>query len=83
MKFHFKLLNCSQVVKVSTSKSSRRFLNKLALINFENGQVKVYLKVSYGIGKCVNGKLVKFYNDGWYLDRKSLFQALDAFREVQ
>lgn len=83
MKFHFKSLKHGRVVKVSTSRNSRRFLNKLALINFENGQVKVYLNVCYGTGKCVTGKIVKFYNDGWYIDKKSLFQALVAFREVQ
>lgn len=83
MKFHFKLKNYGRVAKVSTSRNSRRFLNKLALINFENGSIKVYLRVDYGKGKDVKGKIVDFYNDGWYENRQSLIQALVAFKEAK
>jgi len=82
MKFYFKATDYGQRIKVSTSKNSRKLVNKLALVNFENGQIKVYLRLTYGIGKDTRGKMVQFYNDGWYDDRHLLMEALTAFREV-
>lgn len=59
----------------------RRFLKKIRLIIWQDGDIKVYLKVYYGKGFDVWGKYTDFYNDGDYVKKKDLLLAFNAFTE--
>ncbi len=52
--------------------SIRRFRNKIASINWQNQDINVYLRVSYG------GDL---YNDGIYQLKNDFYFALEAFTD--
>ena len=69
-------------VKRRTTKSRRRFLYYTRLIPWQIKDLKVYLKVSDGLQKDHRGKMVEFYNDGDYINKKDFDLALNAFLEV-
>lgn len=69
-----------EVVRHDTSKI-RRFLRYTRLINWQNKNLQVYLKVTYGKQRDHRNKLVQFYNDGDYESRDDFTRALRAFLE--
>ena len=60
----------------------QRFLHLTRLINWQDKGLRVYLKVSNGKDKDHTGKLVEFYNDGWYENKEDFDLAYQAFIEV-
>lgn len=59
----------------------RRFLRYTKLINWQNTNLQVYLKVTYEKQRDHRNKLVQFYNDGDYESRDDFARALLAFFE--
>ncbi len=81
MNFTFKVIKDGQVIQAVRTHSIRRFLNNLRTINWQDGGIKTYLRVSYGKKICNFGCLCDFYNDGWYENKKDLWFAFNAFKE--
>lgn len=77
-----KVIKKGETIQKVRTHSTRRFLNHLRTINWRNGPLNVYLRVSYGKQEDCFGKLVNFYNDGWYQTEGDLWLAFNAFREV-
>jgi len=69
-----------EVYKVRTHKK-KRFLKILRSINWHRNDLKAYLRISYGKSTDISGKLVNFYNDGVYENKKDLWLAFRAFIE--
>jgi len=69
--------------KVERHESSklRRFLYYTRLIPWQIKDLKVYLKVIYGKQEDWSGKLVTFYNDGIFKNKKDFKLALNEFLE--
>ena len=82
MNYSFKVIQNSRTIQRCQTHSIRRFTKKIGTINWENGQITVYLRVNYGRYKNNYGKLVNFYNDGEYETKKDLLQAFKAFIDV-
>ena len=61
--------------------SLRRFMHKVKLIKWEETNLRVYLRVSYGKHKDYKNTLVTFYNDGFYAKKSDFDLALKAFLE--
>ena len=72
--FALKVIKNSEVVKKYTTHSKKRFIKNLRTINWEDGLLKVYLKVNYG---------KHFYNDGVYENEIDLWFAFKAFTEKE
>lgn len=81
MNFSYKVIGNGKQVEICHSHSKRHFCTRLALINWHLNHLKVYLRVSYGKRMDNFGKLVTFYNDGWYENKKDFWLAFDAFTE--
>lgn len=67
-------------VKRQESANKRRFLRYTRLINWEKAK-SAYLGVVYGKDKDYRGKMITFYNDGDYTNKKDFELALKAFLE--
>lgn len=76
-----KVFKNGKMVERYHSKSKRRFYNHVRTINWEDGGIKVYLRVSYGKHFSNPGKLESFWNDGVYDNKKDFNLALKAFCE--
>jgi hypothetical protein len=61
--------------------SIRRFYNHIRTIKWGSGTL-AYLRVSYGKDKDIHGKIINFYNDGEYTNKKEFGDALNAFLET-
>ena len=81
MNFLLKFTKNGDMTYKCHTRSIRRFLNNLRTIKWKDGGVLVYLRVSYGKEKDCFGKMVNFYNDGWYEDSEDLWFAFKAFTE--
>ena len=81
MNFTLKVIKNNQAIQIVRTHSIRRFCNHLRTIKWEDGGVLVYLRVSYGKEEDCFGKMVNFYNDGWYEDSEDLRFAFKAFTE--
>lgn len=81
MNFTLKVTKNRANIQMVRTHSVRRFLNNLRTINWQNGPLKVYLRVSYEKQVCNFGCLCNFYNDGWYENKENLWLAFDAFKE--
>lgn len=79
--FTLKIIKNSKVVKKYTSHFQKRFVKNLRTINWQDGPLKVYLKVDYGKHLDNYNKLSSFYNDGIYERKKDLWLAFEAFTE--
>ncbi len=82
MNYSFRVIQNNRIVQRCQTHSIRRFTKKLGTINWENGVIKVNLRVNYGRYKNMYGKFINFYNDGEYETKKDLLQAFKAFIEV-
>lgn len=76
MKLQIKLFNRGKV-KEYRSGTKRRFTSIFTHVNFE----LCHIYVEYGKQKDNHNKLVTFYNDGEYTNKKEAIKALDAFLE--
>lgn len=81
MNFTLKVTKNRATIQMVRTHSIRRFLNNLRTINWQNGPLKVYLRVSYGKQECSFGCVCNFYNDGYYETEQEFMGALDAFTE--
>lgn len=79
--FTFKLMESGRVVDRCQTHSKRRFFHRIRTIKWQGRQIKVYLRVFYGLGETNLGTIEPFYNDGEYSTKKTLMQALAAFTE--
>jgi len=83
LNYTFRVVRNGKTMEKCQTHSKRRFSNKIRTINWQNKPSKVYLRVSYGKGEDVFGKIVNFYNDGWYDNKKDLLFALNTFSEEE
>jgi hypothetical protein len=83
MNFSQKVINNNKTIQVTRTHSIRRFTNNLRTINWQNKNILIYLRVSYGKQKDCFGKIVNFYNDGNYETEDDLWLAFNAFKEKQ
>jgi len=81
MNFTLKVIKNNQAIQRVRTHSIRRFYNHLRTINWEDGGKKVYLRLSYGKEQDVFGKMVTFYNDGWFENKEDLWLTFEAFKE--
>lgn len=81
MNFTLKIIKENRTIQRVQTHSIRRFLNNLRAINWQNGPLKGYLRVSYGRQKNCFGRMVNFYNDGWYDNDKDLWLSFNTFKE--
>jgi len=82
MNFFLKIIKKNgEIVFKCQTHSIRRFLKNLRMIKWQDESISAYLRVSYGKGKDVFGKIVTFYNDGWYETEEDLWLAFEAFME--
>ncbi len=81
MNYSIKIYKNGKLVKKYSTHKIRRFLKNIRLINFEDGHIKVYIKVDYGKHRDVYGKLTNFYNDGVYNNKEDFWWAFNAFTE--
>lgn len=81
LNFLFKVTKNEQIIQRYQTRSKRRFYNRLRMINWQNGSLKVYLRVSYGQAMSNKGKLENFYNDGHYETKEDLLETFRAFTE--
>lgn len=80
--FKLKVSKNNKTLETYATHSYKRFLIKARTINWQNGPISAYLKVSYGKDIDQFGKLSEFYNDGIYEnDPKEFWKALAAFIE--
>lgn len=75
MKIKMRLTKNNGEVKWYRSGTIRRFLSRLTHDQFE----KAYVWVGYGEQLDNHGKLIKFFNDGEYINKQKATQALRAF----
>lgn len=68
-------------IKRHDTSKIRRFLHYTKLINWQNKNLRVYLKVTYGKQRDHRNKLVQFYNDGDYETKDDFARAIRAFLE--
>lgn len=76
-----KVIKNRKSIDIYRSHSKKRFCTHLATINWQLKPLKVYLRVSYGKHTDCFGKLVTFYNDGWYETKNDFWLAFNAFTE--
>jgi len=86
LNFTFRVVKNGKTIDRCQTHSKRRFLNHLRTINWQelkksNGSV--YLRVSYGKQEDCFGKIVTFYNDGWYDNESDLWLTFKAFSEEE
>ncbi len=77
--YTLKLYKNNGKVEIVRTHKRRRFLKNIATINWQNGIIKAYLKVSYGKYECVSGCICEFYNNGFYKNKKELLQVFKYF----
>ena len=83
MIYLYKILKNKELVDKRLTHSKKRFLKNLRTISWKDAPVKVYLRISYGKRVDNFGKLVAFYNDGIYENKKDLWLAFNAFTEEE
>jgi hypothetical protein len=77
--FTFQVEKNGKVVDRCQTHSKCRFYDRIRMINWQNDPLKVYLRVTYGKAKSCFGKMEKYYNDGFYDNKKDFLYALEAF----
>lgn len=81
--YTFKVIKKTKVVQRCQTHSIRRFINEIASINWQNNDIKAYLRISYGTKKDHTGSMTTFFNDGWYDNQKDFHFAFTAFRDEE
>lgn len=79
--FIFKVIKGGKTIDKCRTHLERRFYDRIGTINWENGPLRVCLRVSYGIRECNRGCACNFYNDGEYRTKQDLLEALKVFTE--
>ncbi len=79
MNFTLKVFKNGKSIDQVRTHSIRLFLKHLRTINWEQGGIKTYIRVSYGKKTCVRGCVCTFYNDGFYETKDDLQLAFAAF----
>lgn len=74
MNYFYKVTKNNKTMDKCSTHLSRRFLNNLRTIKFQNNDISVYLKFTYSDG---------LKNEGIYNNKQELFQAFEAFREEE
>jgi len=77
----FKVTKDGKVIDRYSTRSKRRFLNRVRTINWRDKPLKVYLRINYGKHLSNVGKIENFWNDGEYETKKDFWLALRAFLE--
>lgn len=72
--YSYRVKRNSKTIDKCSTHFSRRFLNNLRTIKFQNNDISVYLKFAYNDGLT---------NEGVYDNKHDLFQAFEAFREEE
>ena len=80
LNFTMRVVKNGKIIRYET-RSKRAFYAHIRSLKWKDGVKKVYLRVSYGKHLDNFGKLINFYNDGWYDNKKDLHLALKAFTE--
>lgn len=80
MNFTLKATTNDKTIQRARTHSLRRFSDNLRTINWQNGPLKVYLRVNYDKREDCHGKMSVFYNDGTYQNEKDLWLAFNAFK---
>lgn len=65
------------------TRSIRRFSRRIQAVEFPDDSYSAYLRVSYGPGIGLGGRMENFYNDGEYKNKAKLLQAYKAFCEKE
>ena len=73
-------INGASIIKTH---SIIRFLRKTRLIKWGNKPVEVFVRVYDGRYKDVFGKMIDFFNEGTYANKKDFDLALTAFLETR
>ena len=81
MKFTFIVYKNGKPIQKCSTHKLRRFIHRMKLINWQNTNLKIYLKISYGEFKNNTNKLQTFYNDGFYTNKQDYDLAFRAFLE--
>jgi len=81
--YTLKLYKNNGKVEIVRTKKKKRFLKIIRTINWQNDIKKVYLKVSYGKRKCIEGCICDFYNDGLYENKGELLQTFKYFDDEE
>ena len=79
--FTFKVYENGRVVSRCQTHKMMRFLHRIQAIKFKKGTTKVNLRVYYGRFKDNFGKMVDFFNEGLYDNKKDFTLAWKAFIE--
>lgn len=61
--------------KMYADKSIRRILSQASLVHFQ----KAYVRVNYGMKKCIDGCVCEFHNDGFVHNNKDLKSLIQYF----
>lgn len=80
MNYSYKVIENGREVDRLQTHSKRKFTSHLRTINWKDKPC-VYLRVSYGKKIDSFGRLITFYNDGWYKNITDLWRAFNAFIE--
>ena len=81
MNYTVKIYRKGKMVQMIRTHKIRRFLKNIRSIKFEDEDIKVYLKVSYGKQLDIQGKYTNFYNDGIFDNKDDFWWAFNAFTE--
>lgn len=80
--YFFRVMKNGQTIDRCSTHSWRRFLRQTRTINWQDGGIKTYLKVSYGKFEDNFGELTDFYNEGDCDNQEDFTMALKAFAEA-
>lgn len=81
LSFTFYVTKNGKKIHGYSTRSKRRFLNRVRTINWKDRPLRVYLRINYGKHKDVLGKYTNYYNDGDYETKNDFWLALNAFCE--
>lgn len=81
LNFMFRVTKKGRTIQRYQSRSKRRFYNRTGSINWQDGGIKVYLRVNYGKYLSNMGRIESFWNDGEYSNQRDFILALNAFTE--
>lgn len=79
MKNYLLKLFKGQKVERYETRSIRRFYNHIRTIKWQDGIIKVYLRVSEGKHPELHGRLTTYYNDATCYNPKELLETFNAF----
>lgn len=81
MQFSIKIFKNDSIVQKVRTYRKRRILKIIRSTKWQDPSFSRYFKVDYGKRHDVYGKLVNFYNDGTYNNKRDFLSAAEAFME--